>query len=202
MFEKAYVEQFATYRSYWRDDPQFDSANTLAALPDKPCPAMTDEVLTRLCEYAVDAQFGWPRKLAPPLEFSAGDWLRRRLRADAPDGAVRPCKSLGLIVTGSGGGCWTVLDDAHGGLLYREGRAAADTEARMNSRTFRDMVEGTTALDQSLRQARILVRGDRNGLAFLQALVGDSASRHCDQPHSQDAYGEAWEKNEPTMTSD
>jgi len=208
LFQKAYVEQFAAYRSYWRDEPQFDCTNTLAALPDKPCPSMSDEVLTRLCEYAIDNRFGWPRKPAPPLKFSAGDWLRRRLRADAPDGgppsdgADERRQTLGLTVTGSGGGCWTILGDARGGLLCREGRVPADTEVRMNSRTFQDMVEGATTLEQTLRQARVMVRGDRSGLAALQALVGGFSPSCCDGLRSQAAYGEAWEEGKPTTTND
>ena len=195
VFQKAYVEQFAAYRSYWRDEPQFDCTATLAALPDKPCPPMTDEVLTRLCEYAIDARFGWPRKLALPLKFSAGEWLRRRLRADTfdghlpPDGDAQRRQAIGLTVTGSGGGCWTILGDARGGLLCREGRAPAESEVRMNSRTFQDLVEGATTLEQTLRQARVMVRGDRGGLAALQALVGGSSPSCHDEPRSQAAYG-------------
>ncbi len=195
VFQKAYVEQFAAYRSYWRDEPQFDCTATLAALPDKPCPPMSDEVLTRLCEYAIDARFGWPRKLALPLKFSVGEWLRRRLRADTfegnlpPDGDAQRRQTLGLTVTGSGGGCWTILGDARGGLFCREGRAPAESEVRMNARTFQDLVEGGTTLEQTLRQARVMVRGDRSGLAALRALVSGRSPSCGEELRSQATYG-------------
>ncbi len=189
MFQKAYLGQIATYRSYWRDDPEFDSAATRAALPDRPCPELTDQTLRRLCEYAVDARFGWPRRLAPPLAFSVGQWLRGRLGADPRDAdpsgnGTPPQEVLGLTVTGSGGGCWTILRDKRGGLCCGEGLGRPGTEVRMNSCTFREMVEGVTTLKQAVRQARVTVFGDPAGLASLEALVDGSPLRPAGGPHT------------------
>lgn len=58
--EKMLWDQFAVYRSYWRDDPVFDDASTRAVIPDKPCPELYQEVLLRLCKFAMESKFMLP----------------------------------------------------------------------------------------------------------------------------------------------
>jgi thioester reductase-like protein len=50
------------YQPYWAQEPRFDCGNTLAALPDLPCPAVDVACLTRLIDYAVQDDWGKRRK--------------------------------------------------------------------------------------------------------------------------------------------
>ena len=61
-------EQLGVYESYFNHDPVFDCANTLAALPDLLCPNIDAEMLEKLSDYAINANFGWPKPSAqmPP----------------------------------------------------------------------------------------------------------------------------------------
>lgn len=125
-------EQMQVYRAYWRDDPQFDTRATTAQLPHLPCPSIDRAALLRLCRFALEAGFGWPRRPVTPAPFDADDALRRRFVVGErpPDDddswctttapterpwdvheACAPRNSLvrlGLVVDGRGGGQWTL----------------------------------------------------------------------------------------------
>ena len=47
------------YKSYWRDDPDFDCANTRRALPDLQCPHVDRTMLLRLSKAAIANRFSW-----------------------------------------------------------------------------------------------------------------------------------------------
>jgi thioester reductase-like protein len=191
LFEKAYIEQFAVYRSYWRDDPPFDCSNTRAVLPDLPCPEITDDVLLLLCQYALDANFGFPPPRYDPPTFCVRDWICERGKSYEGNGAAISSNAavpslLGITVTGPGGGCWTIHDNGHGPFSYSEGRNSVATEARMTSSTFRDLVRGDKSLDDAVAQGRIVLYGEQAGMNRLQSLLhvaakGDGAA----DPHRE-----------------
>ena len=58
-FEKLFHEHMKVYDSYWRDDPQFDAANTFRAAPHLPCPHVDRNMLARLSRKAVEMRFRW-----------------------------------------------------------------------------------------------------------------------------------------------
>lgn len=57
-------EQLGVYESYFNNDPVFDCKNTLAALPELRCPKVDIEMLEKLGDYAIQANFGWPKPSA------------------------------------------------------------------------------------------------------------------------------------------
>ncbi len=61
-------EQLGVYESYFNSDPVFDCKNTQAALPDLQCPTVDIGMLEMLGDYAIQANFGWPKPSAqiPP----------------------------------------------------------------------------------------------------------------------------------------
>jgi hypothetical protein len=170
-FQQAYVNQFATYRSYWRDDPKFDCANTTSILTGKPCPLIDDEVLFKLCRYAVEAKFGWPRNFAAKLEFSPRDWIRRRSDyagwnvEDRQSPMLDPRKELRLDIAGLGGGQWAILQEKKGEFVCREDCGPCDRKIRMNAATFRQLTQGELTWEQALANARVIVYGNSEGLA-------------------------------------
>lgn len=170
-FEQLYVEHFAVYRSYWRDDPDFDRSNTCDLLPDLPPPAVTDEMLQKLARYALERNFGYPppKYDAPP--FAARNWIRRRGTAYAGNGALPSSSPIGITVTGPGGGSWTMQSGNETGFRYSEGCGDAPTEARLTNGTFHDLVDARTTLDAAIAQGKIVIYGDPAGLLGLRSLV-------------------------------
>jgi thioester reductase-like protein len=57
--ERLFYEHLQTYAAYWRDDPVFDCTNTLAALPDLPCPNVDVALMLKLAHAAVELNFRW-----------------------------------------------------------------------------------------------------------------------------------------------
>jgi len=74
--QQLFLKHMEVYHSYWKDDPEFDSSNTIAALPHLPCPLVDREMLLRLSQAAIEKGFNWrdprveSRSLQPVL--SAG----------------------------------------------------------------------------------------------------------------------------------
>ncbi len=56
--EKQFYEYVSIYQPYWNQEPVFDSANTLAAAPHLPCPAVDVPYLHRLMDYAIEDRWG------------------------------------------------------------------------------------------------------------------------------------------------
>jgi len=57
--EEMFYQHMEVYHSYWKDDAEFDSTNTVTALPHLPCPHIDREMLTRLSKVAIDRRFNW-----------------------------------------------------------------------------------------------------------------------------------------------
>ncbi|MGE5293767.1 MAG: SDR family oxidoreductase [Solirubrobacterales bacterium] len=57
-FMKVFEEQAQVYRAYWRDDPQFDRTNTIAAAPHLPCPTVDYDMLVTMARFAIRSRFG------------------------------------------------------------------------------------------------------------------------------------------------
>jgi hypothetical protein len=53
-----FVQQAEIYRSYWRDDPQFDRTHTNAAAGHLPCPPVDHDMLLRMARFAIGTNFG------------------------------------------------------------------------------------------------------------------------------------------------
>ena len=61
--ERLFYENLQTYKTYWRDDPEFDSSNTLLAAPHLPCPEITPELLKHLGMTATKMGFRFNDKI-------------------------------------------------------------------------------------------------------------------------------------------
>ncbi|HWL08877.1 MAG TPA: SDR family oxidoreductase [Planctomicrobium sp.] len=57
--EQLFYKHMEVYHSYWKDDPEFDSTNTIQALPDLPCPLIDRKMLTHLSRVALQHGFNW-----------------------------------------------------------------------------------------------------------------------------------------------
>jgi len=71
--EELFFKHMEVYHSYWKDDPEFDSTNTTAAVPDLPCPHIDRQMLTRLARVAIERNFNWrDPKVEKPAKELAG----------------------------------------------------------------------------------------------------------------------------------
>ena len=75
-FSRNLFNEMAVYRTYWRDDPQFDVTNTTAAAPHLPCPELDDATLLRLAKFAIDNNFGKIRVRPVQLDFDVHEHFR------------------------------------------------------------------------------------------------------------------------------
>jgi len=171
-FQEHFVDQFSVYRSYWRDDPDFDTSNTRALLPDLPCPEMTDARLTLLCEYAMKANYGFPPPRSKPLEFSPRDWMERHgIRSEKRLAEETDEHRLGLVVTGPGGGSWAVSLDEQGKFFFTVGGNEGAASARLSSDSFLQLVSGRISLREALGQGRVLAFGNGDHTSRLEAFT-------------------------------
>ncbi|TWU33640.1 Linear gramicidin synthase subunit D [Novipirellula aureliae] len=167
-FEDIFRTQMETYQSYWRDDPEFGTANTLAAAPEIPCPVIDGEVMWRLAKFAVENNFGWPISRPVPAPLDVGTQLLQRARSDRPliNGYAMESPFCAVLeVSGPGGGEWTLQRQGpHLAELF-DGRADESLpHAYLSSHTFRRLASGETKAADALRVGNLVVQGAGNSL--------------------------------------
>ena len=162
----SYNEQMAVYRSYWRDDPSFDARHTKKRVPYMKCPQLTDSVLLRLCEYALKHRFAWRPEPVTGNRQGAAESIVASKNLSALELPESNSKNFLLTVTGPGGGCWLLGDEAGSsvGIMETQGRAGHSSmdnaEVRMNSHTFETIRSDPMALHRCASDGRILIVGN------------------------------------------
>lgn len=151
-------EQLLVYKSYWRDDPQFDCTSTSSAVSELPCPAIDTELLARACRFAMRARFTPPRQLPP----AGGPDVQQTLDAamhkvSEKRGPRNRITEVGLQVNGPGGGQWTLLSRDRQLLAVEPGLRDSDTLLYCSSETFQDLVQGGSSVDDALAEGRLMV---------------------------------------------
>lgn len=169
-FVSYFRNQMKIYESYWKDDPQFDLTNTRRAAPHLPCPEVNCEMLVRLCKFAIESNFGWPRPAPVQLKCDVTGRLGKLLQESA-----RPSQQaarVGLQVNGPGGGQWEIFLDQDRPVGFRHGLSADCHELiYLNSNTFDRLTERRVSVQDCLHQGQITVEGkDPRQKKFLQLL--------------------------------
>ncbi len=104
-------DNMGAYRSYLRNDPEFDCSNTLSAVAHLPCPTINYQRLMNLARFALGANFGWPRPVTTTPLFDVESHIDELLQSDK---SATTMTRLGLEVSGSGGGVWQIdFQDSH-----------------------------------------------------------------------------------------
>ena len=91
--------------------------NTRAAAPHLPCPDLDAAMIMKMCRFAIDNNFGWPRKIPPRPEFDLQEQLAGLTGTPPAATNGKPSVQLGLQVNGRGGGQFE--------LTLRDGRIQA-----------------------------------------------------------------------------
>lgn len=182
-FEKYFVDGMNVYRSYWRNDPVFDSSNTHRALPELACPELDEASIRRLCRFAIDKNFGWPK---PPTVIPKRDiqqHLRRLLEVAEPtDDSENGTAFVGLRVTGPGGGEWELC------LRDRQVRSAqpgigsrCTAVCHLNSTTFDGLAKRTLTAEQEIDSGHVLIEGNGVSLTDLTGALQSVALQESQQ---------------------
>lgn len=157
-FEKAFYEGMGVYKSYWKNDPTYDCTNIERALPHLPCPKVDAEMLRVMCDYAMQANFGWPVEPVVKPDFDVDDLLKSKPTAGAAEtGSI----CLGLRVSGRGGGEWELRWDEQGLAAVKPGISSRCTATyHLNSQTFKRIAQQQTTVEAGIATGRILVEGN------------------------------------------
>jgi thioester reductase-like protein len=142
------------YRAYFRDHPEFDTTNLLQAAPHLPCPRVDRQLLARTGQYALDTNFGWPRRQPPavPIDVDRSIGFQPvRQRESSPVLVV-------LEVTGVGGGAYT-FDLASAHPLERGRADSAAATIRLRSDTLAELASGRVASASALAAGRVMIAG-------------------------------------------
>jgi hypothetical protein len=146
---ETFLSQMNVYRAYWRNDPVFDMTNTLSVAGHIPCPVMDKEQMRTLTNYAIRANFGWPRPKPAVLDFDPEQALHLSNRETLFSSFPEPTKELqmGLRIVGAGGGDWKIRLLSSSGdkkTIYTERGipSAKHPVARMNVVLFKQLLEG------------------------------------------------------------
>jgi thioester reductase-like protein len=186
-FSRNLFNEMAVYRTYWRDDPQFDVTNTTAAAPHLPCPELDDATLLRLAKFAIDNNFGKIRVRPVQLDFDVHEHFRSSQLPSLRFVQNRFGEaSLGLQVDGAGGGQWR--------LVLRDGRLTdiepGLTEActavfHLDSSIFRRLVAREFSVEQAVQTGQVAIRGNgfkpRELEAALEAAITSGSKTIADQ---------------------
>ncbi|GAB4146405.1 MAG: SDR family oxidoreductase [Planctomycetaceae bacterium] len=164
-FERTFLEGMTVYKSYWNNDPQYDCTNVITALPELPCPQVDEKMLQLMCRYALDVNFGWPMQPVVKPAFDVEDHLKAVHQETPAPGSGS--LSLGLRVTGQGGGEWELKMNEGRLVSVQPGIGSRCTATYfLNSKTFSQIASHPESAYQGINTGRILVEG--NGVPLEQ----------------------------------
>jgi thioester reductase-like protein len=167
--EKLFLNGIQEYWPYLGGNPQFDFANTAAALPHLPPPAVDRRLLKRLIRFAV--QYRWGRgpslvtdKLPPAGASHCADYIERIFPRQAKRSRlareVGLDLTIGVVLRGPGGGQWS-CKWVKGELIYA--RPGLDAEAtvtyRTDTATFEAVLNGRQTPQEAFFAQRIDIKG-------------------------------------------
>ncbi len=161
-FEKFFLDGMAVYRSYWGDDPEFDTTNTDRAAPKLPCPEFDEAMFSRMCKFAIESNFGWPRTPPTEIEFDVHKHLSLLTNGDNPvDGTNDDSVFLGLQVNGRGGGQWELTMQDGKITAAAQGLSSRCTATYyLNSKTFQRLANRKTTVEQAIGTGGVLIEGN------------------------------------------
>ena len=157
-FVKYFRDQMSIYESYWKDDPIFDLTNTKRVAPHLPPPEIDQEMLLRLCKYAIESNFGWPRPAPVELEIDVNKILNQMFPSqDTPPSA----QAVGLQVNGAGGGQWELVLDGNHAISIRPGISPQCRHRfYLNSHTYKCLENGELSVRETLESAQTIFEGE------------------------------------------
>jgi thioester reductase-like protein len=188
--EQTFLDNLQEYWPYRGDDPDFDCRNTVAALPDLPCPRVDRELLARLIRFAVADRWGRASRQRGRPRINCAEYVERFFPAAAAGSTLAQLAldvDVGLDVRGAGGGLWTVrFRPQQAASVRRGGVARAAIVYRTDVATFAAIVRGRRTPHEAFLERRIDIGGDvEKGLKL--AVLFDRFLRECPYPRQTSA---------------
>ncbi len=175
--EETFVDQMGAYRAYWRDDPEFDLTNTQRAAPHLVACDVGHETLLRTSRYALATNFGWPRPQPERPDFDVANHLGRIVPTGFSTNGAGKMK-VGLQVNGPGGGQWTLTVDGSRPVAAEVGLSEGERSLLyLNSRTFKQCVQGPLAPEAALRLGLVTIEADEMAPGSLLGVLAAVTSR-------------------------
>lgn len=145
-------------RGYLRSDPEFDVENLQRAVPHVSCPQLDHTRLTKLSEYALGTDFGWPPDRPLHVRLNVEELLRNLLNAELP---VRDSRTLRLEVSGSGGGAWTLAFNSNVPVAARRGTSTCGDGVYLTSNTLESLIRQEVTVAGAVAAGKLVLEGDR-----------------------------------------
>ncbi|MCG8449563.1 MAG: SDR family oxidoreductase [Pirellulales bacterium] len=142
-------ESSVMYREYEASDPEFDTSNLQKYAGHLPCPDIDEPMLHRFMKYGEEDRWGKRRMPKAHVPFCVGSYLERleagQNRVALANGSALE-QTLGLDVTGPGGGQWT-LTFIDGQLVGLDDgiRSDCSTQLKISSTQFAELAESIDA---------------------------------------------------------
>lgn len=160
--------QMDVYESYFSDDPKFDASNSMAELPDFPCPAVDERLLRKLADFAIAANFGWPRSQLPCVEHA--ELADALVGFSGADTTLTSPLYLDLLGPGAPDRlCFGRVGSREAGAAGFE--ASASCVLRLSMAVFADCISGKTLLADAIASGSAAIYGE-NPNEWL-AILGD-----------------------------
>jgi len=156
----AAAEALEAYRSYFRDDPRFDTSHTRAACPHRACPRLDGVALRRMCDYALQTGFSAPRLTARPAPVDVSRWLAGLgfdPRTEVADTGLR------IEVLGPGGGSWDLsFARDRPRECARSDLVKGSETARLDVDTLAAIVAGRSSSADALRSGQLVLLSEQH----------------------------------------
>lgn len=156
-------EQMQVYESYFQSDPNFDRQNAVRVACNLICPEVNYELLSKLSDWAVQANFGWPKPPLPELKDQRIVEAIRQFRwLENPSG----CTIVRVQLLGPGSPetiCFGISPDQCGRVVEYP---TCDQFWRVSLQSLKDCITGTTQLSDIIGQGYWLIEGNRGGMAL------------------------------------
>lgn len=156
-------EQMQVYESYFQSDPSFDRQNASRVACNLICPEVNYELLSKLSDWAVQANFGWPKPPLPTLKDQRIVEAIRQFRwLENPSG----CTIVRVQLLGPGSPesiCFGISPEQCGRVVEYP---TCDQFWRVSLQSLKDCITGTTQLTDIIGQGYWLIEGNRGGMAL------------------------------------
>lgn len=175
-------DSMEAYRSYFGNDPTFQSPNTERAAPELSCPRLDRATLSRLANYAIEVDFTVPRSASGPMKSISNHILTPLLKASSKE-ASRCDRSLRLQLTGPDGGDYRV-DFYQGVPVAAEIASCLYCPILLSgpAATFTALMHGELALEHALLTGRIVLEASAEDMFEAERLIGSLHDMLCRQP--------------------
>lgn len=164
-YEALFQDYMSIYKSHWRDDPEFDLANTRRALQHLPCPRMDFDRVLRVAQYAVENDFAARKHVEVSLPYDVQAHLGRwtsipRQRGNGHQRSEGPLEAISLRVVGHGGGQWRLLVRNQEMVAAAPGIATDEAAGcYLHADTFAALAARRLTVESSLASGRLLLEG-------------------------------------------